>query len=109
MFVWSETVGLCSPITYSAKEYLPSNTTSNNTLDSSIFTYPSINNTVNTIQMFTGDITKVGIYYVRVYASLGVGGLKQNSLIYSIEIIKDPCSYLNFSLGFVNDVTLWVN
>ena len=116
LFVWSETIGVlssnvtnCGPITYSVKKYLPSDLTSNNSLDSSIFTYPSIPGTVNSIQMFTNDITKEGLYYVRVYASLGVGGFKQNSLIYSIQIIKDPCSYLTFNLPFVNDITLWVN
>ena len=109
LFVWSETVGLCGPIIYSCNQYLPSDTTYNNTLDSSIFTYPSISNTINTIQMFTSDFKKAGLYYVRVYASLGVGGFKQNSIIYSIQVIQDPCSYFPFTLPFLNDVTLWVN
>ena len=75
-FVWSETVGKCGPISYSIKEYLISNAASNNSLDSSIFTYPSVAGTNNTMKIFTADESKVGINRIRVYASLGVGGYK---------------------------------
>lgn len=75
-FVWTETIGKCGPITYSIKEYLSSNTTSNSSLDSAVFTYPSVAGTNNTLKIFTADEGKVGIYKIRVYASLGVGGDK---------------------------------
>jgi len=73
-FVWSETVGKCGPISFRLMEFLPSNPNSNNTLDASIFTTPSVPGTNNTLRIFTADETKVGTYRVRVYGSLGVGG-----------------------------------
>ena len=78
-FVWSETVGKCGPISFNILEYLPATPSSNNTLDTSIFTYPSVPGTNNTLKIFTADETKVGTYNIRVYASLGVGGYKQAS------------------------------
>lgn len=75
-FVWSETVGKCGPISYKIHEFLPATPSSNNTLDSSIFTYPSVPATNNTMNIFTADETKVGTYSIRVYSSLYVGGYK---------------------------------
>ena len=75
-FVWSETVGKCGPITYAIREYISTNVNSNNSLDSSIFTHPSVVNTNNTMKIFTADESKVGTYFIRVWASLGVGGYK---------------------------------
>ena len=59
-FVWSETVGKCGPISYKIMEYQSLNPSSNNTLDASIFTYPSVAETNNTLKIFTADETKVG-------------------------------------------------
>jgi hypothetical protein len=75
-FIWTETVGKCGPISYTIREYISTNIAINNTLDSSIFTYPSVANTNNTLKIFTADEAKVGTYRIRVYASLGVGGYK---------------------------------
>lgn len=61
-FVWTETVGKCAPITYAIKEYLPGNILSNNSLDATIFTYPSLALTNNTLKIFTADESKVGTY-----------------------------------------------
>jgi hypothetical protein len=73
-FVWSETVGLCGPITYVVLEYLPGTPSSNNSLEASVIKYPHIAGTDNTVRIFTADETRAGTYMVRVYASLGVGG-----------------------------------
>jgi hypothetical protein len=108
-FVWSETVGKCGPITFSLQEYLMTNVNSNNSLDSSIFTYPSVAGSNNTLKIFTADESKTGIYRIRVYASLGVGGYKQSSTIFTLSIIRDPCAYYAFSVPFIDDLTLWVN
>jgi hypothetical protein len=59
------------------KEYLPASPDSNRTLDATIFKYPNLPGTINTLQIFTADETKAGTYWVRVYASLGVGGYYQ--------------------------------
>jgi hypothetical protein len=75
-FVWSETVGKCTPISFKILDYQASNPASNNTLDSSIFTTPSVPDTNNTLKIFTADETKVGTYRIRVYGSLGIGGYK---------------------------------
>lgn len=108
-FVWSETIGKCGPISYTLREYLLSDPASNNTLDTSIFTHPSVQNTNNTLKIFTEDEAKVGTYRIRVWASLGVGGYKQSSTIFTIQIIRDPCAYFTFSVPFIEDLTLWVN
>jgi hypothetical protein len=75
-FVWSETVGTCGPISYSANQFLTSNSLSNNSLDSGVFLYPRPGGGNNTLRIFTWDDTKVGLYRVRVWGSLGVGGFK---------------------------------
>lgn len=75
-FVWTETVGKCGPITYAIKEYISANPSSNNSLDATIFTYPSVPLTNNTLKIFTADESKVGTYKIRVYGSLGIGGYK---------------------------------
>jgi hypothetical protein len=36
-FAWPETVGVCGPISYSAREYLSADPASNNTLDAGVF------------------------------------------------------------------------
>jgi hypothetical protein len=108
-FVWSETVGKCGPITYSIREYLISDVNSNYTLDSSIFTSPSVETTNNTMKIFTADESKVGTYHIRVFASLGVGGYKQSSTLFSVQVIRDPCAYFTFSVPFIDDLTLWIN
>jgi len=108
-FVWSETVGKCGPISYSIREYLTSNENSNNTLDSSIFTYPSVVGTNNTLKIFTADESKVGTYRIRVYASLGIGGYLQSNTLFSLQIIRDPCAYYTFTVPFIDDLTLWIN
>jgi hypothetical protein len=73
-FIWSETIGTCGPISYSANEFLLSNTFSNNSLDSGVFQYPGPTGINNTLRIYTWDDTKVGSYKVRVWGSLGVGG-----------------------------------
>lgn len=108
-FVWTETVGKCGPISYRIMEYLPSNTASNNTLDTSIFTTPSVPGTNNTLKIFTADESKVGTYRVRVYGSLGIGGYKQASTFFTVNIIRDPCAYYAFTVPFIEDMTLWIN
>lgn len=108
-FAWSETVGKCGPITYSIREFISTNTASNNSLDASIFTYPSVSGTNNTLKIFTADENKVGVYKIRVYASLGVGGDKQSSTTFTTTIVRDPCAYYAFSLPVVEDLTLWIN
>jgi len=75
-FVWSETIGKCGPITYSINEYISANPLSNNSLDTGVFTYPSVPGTNNTLKIYTWDETKTATYKIRVYASLGVGGYK---------------------------------
>jgi hypothetical protein len=108
-FVWTEDVGKCGPISYKIHEYLPTNVASNNTLDPSIFTYPSVPGTNNTLKIFTADETKVGTYKIRVYASLGTGGYKQASTFFSVFVIRDPCAYFTFNVPFIEDLTLWIN
>ncbi len=108
-FAWSESVGKCGPISYRIHEFLSVNPASNNTLDSSIFTYPSVPGTNNTLRIFTADETKVGTYRVRVYGSLGIGGYKQSNSIFAVNIIRDPCSFFAFTLPFIEDMTLWIN
>ena len=73
-FIWSETIGTCGPISYSANEFLLSNTFSNKSLDSGVFKYPGPTGINNTLRIYTWDDTKVGSYKVRVWGSLGVGG-----------------------------------
>lgn len=51
----------------------------------------------------------MAFYKVRVWASLGVGGYKQESILFNVQIIKDPCSYYPYVTSFVEDLTLWVN
>ena len=51
----------------------------------------------------------MGTYQVRVYASLGVGGFQQSYTIFSVQVIKDPCSYYPYTTTPVADLTLWVN
>jgi hypothetical protein len=75
-FVWPETVGVCGPITYSAREYLLDTPSSNNTLDTGVFAYPKPSGGNDTLRIYTWDDSKVGVYQVRVWASLGVGGYK---------------------------------
>lgn len=108
-FVWTETVGKCGPISYNIREYITTNTASNNTLDSSIFTSPSVTGTNNTMKIFTADESKVGTYNIRVYASLGIGGYKQSNTLFSVSVIRDPCAYYTFTVPFIDDLTLWIN
>ncbi|TNV75036.1 hypothetical protein FGO68_gene6423 [Halteria grandinella] len=108
-FVWPETVGVCGPITYSANEYLAGTPSSNNSLDAGVFAYPKPSGGNNTLRIYTWDDSKVGIYQVRVWASLGVGGFQQSSTIFNVQIIKDPCSYFPYVTSFAEDLTLWIN
>ncbi len=108
-FAWSETVGTCGPISYSANEYLAGSPTSNNSLDSGVFAYPKPSGGNNTLRIYTWDDTKVGTYQVRVFASLGVGGYQQSSTIFRVQVVKDPCSYYPYVTSSVEDVTLWIN
>lgn len=108
-FVWTETIGKCGPISFAIREYLLTDTSSNNTLDSSIFTYPSVVGTNNTLKIFTADEAKVGTYRIRVYASLGIGGYKQSSTFFTLSLIRDPCAYYTFTVPFIDDLTLWIN
>ena len=108
-FVWTETVGKCGPISYKILDYQSTNVASNSTLDSSIFTYPSVVGTNNTLKIFTADETKVGTYKIRVYASLGTGGYKQEFTLFSVIIIRDPCAYYTFTVPLIEDLTLWIN
>ena len=75
-FVWTENIGTCGPISYSANEFLPYNTASNNSLDNGVFLYPGPSGVNNTLRIYTWDDTKANFYKVRVWASLGVGGYK---------------------------------
>lgn len=61
-FVWTETVGLCGPITYVALEYITGTPSSNNTLDATVFNYPNIVGTNNTVRIYTADETRAGTY-----------------------------------------------
>jgi len=54
-FVWSETIGKCGPISYTLRDYQITNPSSNNTLDPTIFTTPSVAGTNNTLKIFTAD------------------------------------------------------
>lgn len=84
-FEWSESVGTCGPIVYAAKAYDSLSPSSNATLDSGVFTYPLVVNAINdTFKIYTNDVTKVGTYQVRVYASLGVGGFQQANTIFTV-------------------------
>lgn len=76
-------MGTCGPIIYSANAYDPNNPSSNNTLDSGVFLYPRIPSSINeTLRIYTWDESKFATYYVRVWASLGVGGYQQSSTIF---------------------------
>lgn len=108
-FVWPETVGVCGPITYSVNEYLPATPSSNSSVDSGLFLYPKPSGGNNTFRIYTWDDSKVGLWKIRVWASLGVGGYKQVSTIFNVQIVKDPCSYFPYVTSFVDDLTLWVN
>lgn len=108
-FVWSEIVGACGPITYSAREYLSTATSTNSTLDTGVFAYPGPTGVNNSLRIYTWDDAKVGVYEVRVWASLGVGGYQQASMVFSVEIIRDPCSYFSYVISSVEDTTLWIN
>lgn len=108
-FTWSENVGVCGPISYFANEFLPATPNSNSTVDSGVFLYPRPGGGNNTFRIFTWDDSKVGLWRVRVWASLGVGGYKQTSTIFNVQIVKDPCSYFPYVASSVEDLTLWVN
>ena len=54
-FVWSETIGKCGPISYTLRDYQITNPSSNNTLDPTIFTTPSVAGTNNTLKIFTAN------------------------------------------------------
>ncbi len=43
------------------------------------------------------------------YASFGIGGYKQDSTIFNLFIIRDPCAYYTFKVPFIEDLTLWIN
>jgi hypothetical protein len=38
-----------------------------------------------------------------------VGGYVQNSIIFKVDVIKDPCSYYPYVTHAVEDLTLWIN
>lgn len=109
-FPWTETVGTCGPIIYSAKVYNPYDLSVNDTLDNGVFMYPRVPSAINeTIRIYTLDETKFAVYYVRVWASLGVGGFQQKYITFQLQVIKDPCSYFPYVTSFSEDLTLWVD
>lgn len=109
-FQWSETVGTCGPIRYSARVYDSADQSYNETLDPIVFLYPFVVNDIqDELRIYTWDETKFGSYDVRVWASLGVGGYVQTFTTFNLQVIKDPCSYYTYVTPLVEDLTLWIN
>lgn len=77
-------MGTCGPISYFALEYDSLNLASNNSLDVGVFAYPKPSGGNDTLRIYTWDDAKVGTFYVRVWASLGVGGFKQTYTTFSV-------------------------